>query len=426
MAKRKARRWFRLENASKIFPPNSKGRDTNVFRMACVLKDPVDPDILQAALNLTLPRFPFYQSILRKGFFWMYFEQTTLTPKVHPENRPPCSRLYNPDIKSLLFDVSFYQNRVNLEVFHALSDGAGALHFLQHLIWEYILLRYSYDKNEVESIFYDASNLQKEEDSFSRRYRPNHEKSEKGKRITAYQEKLSYLPESRIQIVTGHASVKECLSISKSYGASLTEYLATTLLLAYNDTLSWKDRKKPVVLAIPVNLRRFFQSETTRNFFSLVYVHYTFSKEDESFADILQSVQTQFLEKVTLANLSKRVQMLVQVEQNPFVRGIPLILKNFGLRIANNYVQKESTTTLSNVGKITMPDFCAPHIRGFDVYISTERTQLTLCSYADSLSLNFSTSFSDLELQKYFFRRLTKDGLSVSLSTSQRPMKEES
>lgn len=421
MARRKARRWYRLDNASKIFPANSKGRDSNVFRFVCELKDNIDPAILQNALDRTTTSFPYFRSILRRGFFWMYFEQTNLLPVVHPENKPPCSRLFNPDVKNLLFDVSYYRNRINLEIFHALSDGVGSLHFLQQLAWEYITEKYNYDRESAEHLPYDASQIQKEEDSFSRHYRPDRKLVGKSRRVKAYQEKKTFLPESRIQVAIGRISLKESLAVSKKLGITLTCYLTAVLLLSYNQTMSWKDRKKPVILAIPVNLRQFFPSETTRNFFSLVNVEYLFTKEEEDFKNILDSVKQQFKEKITYDNLADRVQNLMSIERNPVIRGIPLLIKNPILRIANEIVQQESTTTLSNVGPISLPAFCKEHVLDFHVYTGTERTQLTLCSYEDRLNLCFSTSFAALEVQKNFFRYLAKDGLSAIISTSEQP-----
>ena len=82
------------------------------------------------------------------------------------EKKPPCSRLYIPDKKSLLFEVSYYENRINFEVYHALTDGTGARNFLQELVQNYLILRHPeaglpYIKTEEKSTFRDH-----EEDSF--------------------------------------------------------------------------------------------------------------------------------------------------------------------------------------------------------------------------------------------------------------------
>lgn len=95
MAERK--HWSRLDNAAKIFPPTSTKRDTKVFRFVCELTEPVDSGILQSALEETIQEFPLYRSILKKGLFWYYLEESNLRPQVEKESLPACSPIYNQD-----------------------------------------------------------------------------------------------------------------------------------------------------------------------------------------------------------------------------------------------------------------------------------------------------------------------------------------
>ena len=157
-------RWTKLENAAKIFPSTTSKRDTKVFRFYCELNDTVDPKTLQLALNHTLAKFPFFRSVLKKGLFWYYFEDSHIDPFVHEDNKPPCSQIYNSNRKNLLFDVSYFGCRINLEVYHALTDGTGAMNFLKMLTSEYLACRYKLGASAV--IDYDASEAQKRDDSF--------------------------------------------------------------------------------------------------------------------------------------------------------------------------------------------------------------------------------------------------------------------
>ena len=56
--KKKALRWVRLDNAAKIYPAARRKNWSNVFRQSVTLRDDVDTDILQAALDVTVKRFP--------------------------------------------------------------------------------------------------------------------------------------------------------------------------------------------------------------------------------------------------------------------------------------------------------------------------------------------------------------------------------
>ena len=143
--------WHTLDNAAKIFPANTDKRDTKVFRFSCELYEEVEPDFLSKALEKTLQKFPYYCSILKRGLFWYYIENTERKPVVHMENRYPCATLYYPERKSLLFDISYYHKRINLEIHHVLSDGSGALLFLRTLVYYYILEKYQLQNVSLES-----------------------------------------------------------------------------------------------------------------------------------------------------------------------------------------------------------------------------------------------------------------------------------
>lgn len=77
-----ARAWVRLDNASIIFLAARSGSDPKVFRMSEELDAPVDPELLQRALDTTFDRLPLYHAVLRCGVFWHYVQDSDLRPVV--------------------------------------------------------------------------------------------------------------------------------------------------------------------------------------------------------------------------------------------------------------------------------------------------------------------------------------------------------
>ena len=118
--------WVRLDNASNIFLAAMSNRDSKVFRISAEVTDTVDPDLLQQALNKVFEQNLLYHSVLRRGFFWYYLEESDLKPKAEPDTNTPCRPLYFFDRRNLLFRVMYWKKRVSLEVFHVLSDGTGS------------------------------------------------------------------------------------------------------------------------------------------------------------------------------------------------------------------------------------------------------------------------------------------------------------
>ena len=115
MKKEHSSRWRKLDNAAQAFPAATGKKDTRVFRFYCQLKEDIQADLLQKALEETMEHYPVFSMVLRKGLFWFYLEQRDLPAKVEEEKRPPCSEIYVPDHKTLLFQVSYYKTRINFE-----------------------------------------------------------------------------------------------------------------------------------------------------------------------------------------------------------------------------------------------------------------------------------------------------------------------
>ena len=410
-------KWNKLDNAAKIYPASSTKTDTHVFRFSCELYESVDPEILQHALIETIKIFPVYQYILRRGLFWYYLESTSLIPVVRPEYKPPCNELYDRNQKTLLYEVTYFGNIINLEVYHVLTDGTGAMNFLKILVTKYLSEIHSLPEPEVD---YDASHMQMADDSFRRYYNKNIRKPKnKTKYFKAYRLKGQKFSENRIKIIRGLVSVSKMLKISREYHSTLTTFLSACLIQAINEEITAMAKKHPVVLAIPVNLRNYFKSESARNFFSIVYTGTMYCDEDILFEDIVNKVNSDFTRELTLENMTGHLNSLYSIERNFFVRIAPLFVKNLALKIAYERAAAKSTATLSNVGIIKVPQEIVPYIRSFDVCTGTNRLQVCICSYLDNLSINFTTPLMNSDIQRRFYRILTGLGVEVELTANQ-------
>ena len=163
-----ARAWTRLDNAAKIFPPSNMGTNTSVFRFSCTLKEMVQPELLQQALDKAVEKFPAYLVVMKSGAFWYYFEETGQKPKVVPETRAVCGPLWEEGSRELLFEVSWFKERINLEMFHALTDGTGAVAFLKTIVYYYLLAAHPDGFGETPPVLpEEASEAARSSDSFA-------------------------------------------------------------------------------------------------------------------------------------------------------------------------------------------------------------------------------------------------------------------
>jgi len=418
MKGRKPVEWTKLDNAAKIFPPTSNERDTKVFRFVCELRDEIDENILQEALDKTMPLFPFYQTVLRRGFFWYYFESTELAPKVAREYKLPCSMLYHPNRRNLLFEVTYYKNRINLEVYHALTDGTGALAFLKTLLYYYITLRYREDfKDRLPVLDYDASITQKMDDSFLKHY-TGKRIPKKVKIIKVYRIQGRRFMDNRIKIIEGVMPVKEVLELAHKYDTTLTVYLTALFIRAIYKEMPARSRRYPVVISVPVNLRAYFPSVTARNFFATINVKYDFAASGDKLEDIIKEVKECFNRELTQKKLQEHLNKLSALEHNAFMRMVPLILKDTVLSLANRLNDRQITAALSNIGRIAVSPELEPYINMFSCFTGVKRPQIALCSFKDKLVVSFSSPFTGTDIQKNFFRFLTDENVPVVISAN--------
>jgi len=404
--------WSRLDNAAKIFPSAVSKTDTHVFRISCELKEEVNPAILQKALNETMKIFKLYHYVLKRGFFWYYLEETDLMPLVEEETQL-CGPIYDKNRKKLMVEVTYYHNRVNLEVYHVLSDGTGAVAFLRVLVTKYLSAFYKINEPALD---FDASDMQMRDDSFDRYYDTG-VKIKNNQRYACQLKGIKY-PENRLKAISGVVSVKEMLRAAHQYNTTLSVFLSACLLDAISKNISLRQKKKPVVLSVPVNLRNHFPSKSARNFFSILYIEYDFCENNVPLEAIIKKVNEAFKEKLTLENLSQYLNTYLAVEHNVFARIVPLPIKDLCLKAAYRNSTKKTTAALSNVGIINMPKQLEEYIRCFHIMAGTSSLQVCIASFGDSLSVSFTSPFIDTDIQRCFFRRLTDMGIGVELTTN--------
>lgn len=415
--RRKKKNWIKLDNAAKIFPPSTNKSDTKVFRFSCELFEDIKKELLENALEQTIKVFPGYKVVLKPGLFWYYLEDTEIKPVIHEEDQPVCPPIYNKNEQRLLFDVSYYKKRINFEVYHALADGTGALHFLRELVCRYIALSH---KDVFGDSFpdsgYDASPSEKMADSFEKYYTP--QKIRRGKNPVAYKIKGTRLPENRLKVVGGILKTDQALTLAKKNGATLTAFLAATLLCTIAETTTLRERKNPVALSVPVNLRNYFPSESSRNFFGVFYLSHKFDKGETDFKDVLESVKKQMKEKLAPEKVSETMSNLIALEKNAFIRIVPLVLKDFFMGLGYRISDSAATAAFSNIGKIDVPEIYRNYIRLFDVMSSTNKMQACLCSYENNLVISFTDGFVSADIQKNFFRKLSSEGLDIEITST--------
>lgn len=411
--------WSRLDNAAKIFPSTVEKSDTRVFRFSCELCCDVDREILQQAAWSAAESFPGFGAVMKKGLFWYYLERCDDKIKVTEENLPVCAALYEEDRPGLLYRVSYLKNRINLEMFHVLTDGTGALELLKAIVYRYLITAFPEKFGEnLPFLESGASFSQKSADSFSKYYDSSVKGKNRVKYVKAFKLRYDRLDNNGMSVIEGFASVKSVIEAAHRYNTTLTVYLAALYIKALSMEMPLSGKRRPVVINIPVNLRPYFPSETAKNFFGMISVAYRFDRQPEDIDSIAAYVKDSFEQQLTKENLAVRMNSLAALEHNPIARIAPLPLKNEVLKIARHIGLKSETSVISNVGRIKMPKEFDGLIRRFSVIVSTQNIQLNICSYNDCLQMGITSSYASSDVQRSFFRLLTEQGIEVTIRSN--------
>ncbi|PYG85733.1 NRPS condensation-like uncharacterized protein [Ruminiclostridium sufflavum DSM 19573] len=413
-------RWHKLDNTANVFPVISNKTYSSVFRVSVRLKNEINGELLQEALVNTLPLFRSFGVKLKRGVFWHYFETNKKQPKVEREQEYPCAFIDPNSNNQFLFKVTYFAKRINLEVFHVITDGTGALKFLKALTYNYIKLAYKEILSEILLKMPVVDVVSDVEDSYHKNYRKHSYPRYKTKR--AYKLKGDMLPVFTMGVIHGIVNMDLLLALCKKKNVSLTQYIAALLIWCiYKEYMNEQANKKPVQVNVPVNLRHFFSSTTEMNFFSYINVGITSTKSEYTFDEMLDSVSGQFEKQLTKENLSQTISSNVSTEKNIFVRFSPLVLKQLGVKIAYVSSTKANTVVLSNLGKIEVCDGFKEYIDGFEALIGVSKSEpikCTICSFDNRIIFSFTSILRYPYLQRAFFRHLSDEGLEVRLESN--------
>lgn len=413
-------KWRKLDNTANVFPVISNKNYSSVYRVAVRLKEEINENILQEALIKTLPWFKSFAVKLRHGVFWHYFEANKKQPRVEREQAYPCAFIDPNTNNQFLFKVTYFGGRINLEVFHAITDGMGAIKFLKALTYNYIKIanRDTLSQSALDLQIVDV--VSDVEDSYHKNYRKLSYVRYKTQR--AYKLKGDMLPVFTMSVIHGYVKITEMQELCRSKNVSLTQYVAALIIWCiYKEYLNEQQHKNPIQVNIPVNLRGFFNSTTEMNFFSYINVGITIVKNLYTFDEILELILVQFKNQLTKEYLSRTISDNVSTEKNIFVRIAPLFVKDIGVKIAYIASKKANSAVLSNLGIIEVHDEFKKYIDSFEALISVSKSEpikCAICSFDNKLVFTFTSILKDPYLQRAFFRHLSSHGMEVTIESN--------
>lgn len=465
------RDWVRLDNASNIFLAARSAADPKVFRIGAEVDHEVDPQLLQEALDETYDRYRLYHAVLQSGLFWYYLQDSDLRPRVTADEQHTCAPIYQAGRHNLLFRVIHHRRRIIVEVFHALSDGTGAVWFLTDLVNAYIRRRcpdpdrppplegtVGADEAQADPGLGAAVHRSEDADepaqglttdSFEHHFRRRHRSSTSGSsfrraagpaaltvddstqspadrwrstRLRRPAEKKVHrvrgtrTPDNRTRAVELTMPTESVLGLARASDVSLTMYLTALFFESIRLSSGGLGRAHTLAASVPVNLRQFFPSTSARNFFATVRVEHTYGQGEDDLASICKQLENQFLPQATQEALEKKLRWFIRVERMPGLRILPRPLKDVILGMVNRHSNRGLSVAVSNLGRISLPEPAESHVGRVLFHVSAVRPQFCATSHAGLLTVSFTSPFVETDHIREFTRMLTAEGIDVTVA----------
>ena len=401
--------WYPVDNVSFLYAVLKNKRRQNVFRFSCELKDDIDKDYLQIALRETLKVYPNFHICLKSGVFSYYFETSSKYAKVFKERRPVCSKIFYDD-QDLLYEVSFYQNRINFEVSHVLSDASDALKFFKLLVSNYI--KFFYDKTfNIETSTIELNSLVDEVVPGTDKVA---ELTNNYKNVFKY-DAAKYRNQTRFYEL--HINLSNIIELAGKYNVELPTFLISLIIFSMLAEYKVKDTNKRIKIELPVDLRTFSEANASKNCFDIFYIDYDPASNKLQFPDILASVAEQL--KIRSKDNSEEVRNHLNVSFQKFIsaKAMPLFIKKMGMDVIYKNVSRRRSAIYSNVGTIIFDEGIEEYIKSVSLLSSTSDMRFTLVSNKNDLCIGISSVYKYNNIVRNFIKLLRDTEIEMYINT---------
>ncbi len=409
--------WFPLDAAAKVYPLSMSHKLMAVFRLSLTLDAPVVPELLQMALTFTIKRFPFFATTIKNGIFWHYIDAAKRRFPVEPESTVPCADIDVSVTGSKSFRVLYYKNRLSCEFFHILTDGTGGAIFLKSLAAEYLRLLGIPVAAEKGALDIDAlPDARESADDFA--------KYVSGKKTSGFVDKPAIQmggklsPVKPCQVIHLDMDAAALRDAARSRGVSVTALVAAMMFVSCKAAT---DRQHGTVhIQVPVNMRKYYESRTLRNFSLYANIHLPL-EEITGVDSILPQVASQLTAGVAPEKMQEMMNGAVKLVRS--VRLVPLFIKCPVARVVYGFLgDRAFTTTLSNLGVVELPQGMDAHVRKMDFVLGTvalARAAVSMVTVNGVCTLSIAKLTTDPSFEERMCALLRETGLRIKVSGSE-------
>ncbi len=405
-------KFYDLDNSAIMHMATIRKNHSNSFRFVLVLKEMIDAEVLQEAVNRITPRFPTIIAGVKSGLFRHKVVPCGEPPKVRYDDAECLEYMSRKEVKKCAIRFLYRDNRISVECFHSMTDGHGCIVLLNTLMSEYFRMKHDVHVQATEMVLNcDQESLASEEvDDF---YTFAGETSAPVKHHNVHQIPGTRTENNRIITMTEVFETKKIIDAAHRHNVSVTTFLCGIMMKAVSEAYhrrTGNKPKKPIQIMVPINLRKLFPSKTLRNF--SLYALPNVKDEDfrKPFGEMLEKIKSQMHRQSSKDYIAATMATHTKAERSYIFKMIPLALKCMALRFVNDHFGEcNSCISLSNLGNVSFPEEVSRYMEGMDVILTPRRKSPYNCgviSFCGMMSITFSRICMETDLAEIFFEML--------------------
>ena len=398
------KKTYPIDLSALAYPMMQTRKTQSNFHFEAELCEEVDPRVLTASLTDILTRYPIFKTKIVSGFLWHVFREHDAPMIVKEDDRPPLLPLRDEDTNGYPFRLAYSGKKIVLEIFHAVTDAdVGAL-FLSDLLTRYAEIKEGATQSEVpdrglviEDAFLRYGKKKKLSEISLKSYNNNN-------KVCALGDLGSYRPYP--ELLSLELPLDRLKAVAKENGATITEYVTAAYISAILNGQPLPPNKA-LCIFIPINLRRFFPSDTMQNFVCFERAYLPKGDTDLSFSHILSVVHEEFTTKITQESMQAHVDDVRRALTLPLLKYTPLFIKHPTFKFVKTVFNKvRQTAILSNIGTMTLPARAEKQVRNMKFFLNIGKNapiNLAISTYNGICSINITNDIEGRELPDRFF-----------------------
>ena len=392
---------LRTDSYAKIFLYNTNETVACVPRHIIRMRDKVDPDKLQQAVEQALLRFPHMVLGVEATDTQFVYRRNVLPPVVLPfDGVEKRYTIGSPDTHGYLFLVGYEGNTITMEYQHSISDGRGFEEFIRCVLFQYLQLCGCPVENDgsvrgMDTLWTPDESANGYEQLADQEFSPDGIWKKPEAAHAWDLTDLGDAPEIVTEFTFPFAALHD---YGKSIGVSPLSIVAPLLMRAFDRKFGEPD--KPVISQIPVDLRPLLPTPTTRYFICFIDLPYLPEYRDlpleEVFCRTKAFLNSQMEREQLLYRAKAAADRCLQLHE----ADMPLADKMAaGQKVCKDFVLEDSFL-ITNVGRFKLPESCMPYVLDYGAILpcAAQPFAMLVSSFGDKMKLSVAQRDHDMQV----------------------------